>query len=134
MAECGRTVRQKSECRILGEYWLSYISGRLVGIRRGKNNLRYGLVPPISGWYHNHNKDSCGCFIRSELWACLAPGHPEIAVRYAYEDAVCDHADEGCTEKFSVRQLEARFVESDREKLVDAALTYIPGDCAIARR
>lgn len=119
---------------ILGEYWLSYISADWSEYGAGKNNLRYGLVPPISGWYHNHNKDSCGCFIRSELWACLAPGHPEIAVRYAYEDAVCDHADEGMYGEIFCAALEsAAFVESDREKLVDAALTYIPGDCAIAR-
>ena len=134
MAECGRTVCKNLNAEILGEYWLSYISADWSEYGAGKNNLRYGLVPPISGWYHNHNKDSCGCFIRSELWACLAPGHPEIAVRYAYEDAVCDHADEGMYGEIFCAALEsAAFVESDREKLVDAALTYIPGDCAIAR-
>ena len=26
----------------------------------GKNNLRFGLQPLLSGWYGNHNKDSCG--------------------------------------------------------------------------
>ena len=57
--------------------------------------MRFGIAPPASGWYNNHNKDSCGCFIRSELWACLAPGQPDLAVKYAYEDAICDHADEG---------------------------------------
>ena len=56
------------DAEILGEYWLSYIVADWSEYGAGKNNLRYGLVPPISGWYRNHNKDSCGCFIRSEIW------------------------------------------------------------------
>ncbi|MBQ7916420.1 MAG: ADP-ribosylglycohydrolase family protein, partial [Firmicutes bacterium] len=118
---------------ILGEYWTSYVTADWSEYGAGKNNLRYGLVPPISGWYNNHNKDSCGCFIRSEIWACLAPGHPEIAVKYAYEDAICDHADEGMYAEIFCAALEsAAFVESDREKLIAAALAFIPADCAIA--
>lgn len=119
---------------ILGEYWISYVTADWSEYGAGKNNMRYGLTPPLSGWYNNRNKDSCGCFIRSELWACLAPGHPDIAVRYAYEDAVCDHAGEGMYAEIFCAALEsAAFVETDREKLLDAALTYIPKDCAVAR-
>lgn len=118
----------------LGEYWLSYVVADWSEYGAGKNNLRYGLVPPISGWYRNHNKDSCGCFIRSELWACLAPGHPEIAVRYAREDAICDHAHEGMyAEIFCAALQSAAFVQNDREVLMEAALSFIPADCAIAR-
>ena len=119
---------------ILGEYWLAYVTADWSEYGAAKNNLRYGLCPPISGWYHNHNKDSCGCFIRSEIWACLAPGHPEIAVKYAYEDAICDHADEGMYgEIFCAALQSAAFVESNREKLIHAALSFIPKNCAIAR-
>lgn len=118
----------------LGEYWISYVSADWSEYGAGQNNLRYGLQPPISGWYNNHNKDSCGCFIRSELWACLTPGHPEIAVKYAREDAICDHAHEGMyAEIFCAALQSAAFVESDREKLMAAALSYIPADCAIAQ-
>ncbi|MBR4888052.1 MAG: ADP-ribosylglycohydrolase family protein [Clostridia bacterium] len=118
----------------LGEYWISYVVAEWSEYGAGQNNLRYGLLPPISGWYNNHNKDSCGCFIRSELWACLAPGHPEIAVKYAREDAICDHAHEGMYgEIFCAALQSAAFVENDREKLMAAALSYIPADCAIAK-
>ncbi len=118
---------------ILGNYWLSYIVPDWSEYGACKNNLRFGLQPPLSGWYHNHNKDSCGSFIRSEIWACLAPGHPEIAVKYAYEDAICDHADEGVYgELFCAALQSAAFVESDREKLVNLAKAYIPADCAVA--
>ena len=118
----------------LGEYWITYVVPDWSEYGAGRNNLRYGLLPPISGWYNNHNKDSCGCFIRSEIWACLAPGHPEIAVKYAREDAICDHAHEGMyAEIFCAALQSAAFVENDREKLMAAALSYIPADCAIAK-
>lgn len=118
---------------VLAEYWLSYIVPDWSEYGACKNNLRYGLQPPLSGWYHNHNKDSCGSFIRSELWACLAPGHPEIAVKYAYEDAICDHADEGVYgELFCAALQSAAFVEKDREKLIQLAKSYIPADSAVA--
>lgn len=118
---------------ILGDYWLSYIIPNWVEYGMGKANLRAGLVPPLSGAIDNTYKDSCGCFIRSELWACLAPGHPEIATRYAYEDAIVDHADEGMYgEIFFAALQSAAFVESDRDTLVDIGLSYIPADCKVA--
>ncbi len=119
---------------ILGEYWISYIVPDWSEYGACKNNLRYGILPPISGWYKNHNKDSCGCFIRSELWACLAPGHPEIAVKYAYEDAICDHADEGMyAELFCAALQSAAFVEKDMKKLVEIGKKFIPQDCDVAK-
>jgi ADP-ribosylglycohydrolase len=119
---------------ILGDYWLSYIIPNWVEYGTGKANLRAGLVPPISGVVDNTYKDSCGCFIRSEIWACLAPGHPEIAARYAYEDAIVDHAGEGMYgEIFFAALQSAAFVESDTLKLIDIGLSYIPEDSATAR-
>lgn len=119
---------------ILGEYWLTYISPHWSEYGTGKANMSNGIQPPYSGMYHNHNKDSCGAFIRSELWACLAPGHPEIAVRYAYEDAICDHADEGLyAEIFCAAVESAAFVETDTERLIEIGLSYIPSDCSIAK-
>lgn len=119
---------------ILGEYWLSYIIPNWVEYGSGKNNLKMGFLPPISGYLENPYKDSCGCFIRSEIWACLAPGHPEIAVRYAYEDASVDHSDEGLYgEIFCAAIQSAAFVESDKYKLIDIGLSYIPEDCGVAQ-
>lgn len=119
---------------ILGEYWLSFITPDWVEYGAGKNNLRMGLVPPLSGYIGNPYKDSCGCFIRSELWACLAPGNPEIAVRYAYEDAIVDHSEEGLYgEVFCAAVQSAAFVENDRYRLIDIGLSYIPEQCGVAR-
>ncbi len=118
---------------ILGEYWLSYCIPNWVEYGTGKANLRAGLQPPLSGVVGNTYKDSCGCFIRSEIWACLAPGNPELAARYAYEDAIVDHEGEGVYGEIFFAALEsAAFVEADKRKLIDIALSYIPEECQTA--
>lgn len=120
------------DSKILGEYWISYIVANWSEYGAGKNNLSRGILPPLSGWYNNHNRDSCGAFIRSEIWACLAPGHPEIAVKYAYEDAIADHSDEGVyAEIFCAAVQSAAFGTSDRDTLIQVGLSYIPEDCGI---
>lgn len=119
---------------ILGEYWLSYIIPNWVEYGQGKANLRCGLTPPMSGYVDNEYRNSCGCFIRSELWACLCPGQPELAARYAYEDGIVDHAGEGVYgEVFFAAMQSAAFVESDPQALLRVGLSYIPADCAVAR-
>lgn len=119
---------------ILGEYWLSYCIPNWVEYGTGKANLRAGLQPPLSGLIDNTYKDSCGCYIRSEIWACLAPGNPELAARYAYEDAIVDHEGEGMYgEIFFAALQSAAFVESDKRTLIDIALSYIPEDSVTAK-
>lgn len=124
----------KVNASILGEYWLSFVTPDWVEYGAGKNNLRMGIVPPLSGYIGNPYKDSCGCFIRSEIWACLAPGNPEIAVRFAYEDATVDHSDEGLYgEIFCTAVQSAAFVEKDRDTLISIGLSYIPTECGVAK-
>lgn len=119
---------------ILGEYWLSYVIPNWVEYGTGKANLRAGLQPPLSGKVDNPYCNSCGCFIRSEIWACLAPGQPELAAKYAREDAIVDHAEEGMYgEIFFAAIQSAAFVESDRDTLIDIGLSYIPENSATAR-
>lgn len=45
---------------ILGEYWLTYIVPNWGEYGAGKNNLRAGLLPPLSGYVNNAFRDSCG--------------------------------------------------------------------------
>jgi hypothetical protein len=119
---------------IMGEYWHAYITPSWSEYGVGSANMRMGLVPPLSGWVNNLNRDSCGAFIRSEIWACLAPGHPEIAVRYAYEDAIIDHSEEGVYgEIFCAAVQSAAFVEKDKLKLIETGLSWIPEDSGINR-
>ena len=62
----GRTV----DSHIFGEYWLSYIIPNWVEYGMAKANLRTSLLPPLSGYIDNTYGNSCGAFIRSEIWAC----------------------------------------------------------------
>lgn len=118
---------------VLAEYWIGYNVADWAEYGVSKNNMKAGLPVGIANRYNNPHKDSCGCFIRSEIWACLAPGRPEIAVKYAYEDAVLDHADEGLFgEIFCAAVESAAFIESDIRKLIDIGLSYIPKNSALA--
>ncbi len=122
------------DSHLLGEYWLLYVTPYWSEYGNAKINLRSGLLPPLSGSYCNPYKDSCGAFIRSEIWACIAPGDPKRAARYAYEDAIIDHGDgEGTyAEVFCAALESAAFVVQDIPTLVDIGLSYIPSDCGVA--
>ncbi len=125
---------QQLNAELLGEYWLTFIMPDWNEYGRGKANLRAGLQPPLSGHADNAYRNSCGCFIRSEVWACLCPGNPALAVKFAYEDAVIDHSGDGMYgELFCAAVESAAFVESDRDRLVEIGLSYIPEDCLVAR-
>lgn len=117
----------------LTDYWMLGVLPNWAEYGVGKSNMRLGLNAPASGKYHNRFKDSNGAWIRSEIWACIAPGHPEIAVKYAMEDACADHADEGVyAEVFTAALESAAFAENDKYKLINIALSYIPADCDCA--
>lgn len=93
-----------------------------------------GLQPPLSAWYNNHNRNSDGAFIRSEIWACLMPGHPDLAAEYAYSDASVDHFGEGVYGEIFTAAIEsAAFAESDKDKLIDIGLSYIPSGSDTAK-
>ena len=125
---------QQLTADILGEYWLTLITPNWNEYGRGKANLRGGLQPPLCGYVDNSYKNSCGCFIRSEIWACLAPGNPALAVKYAYEDAVIDHGTDGMYGELFCAALEsAAFAEHDRDTLIAIGLSYIPKDCLVAK-
>ena len=124
---------KKVNAEILASYWLTFIVPDWSEYGFGKRNLRAGILPSVSGGYENDFRESNGAWIRSEIWACLAPGRPDIAVRYAREDAAVDHWGEGVyAEMFCAAVQSAAFVESDMEKLIEIGLSYVPKDCALA--
>jgi ADP-ribosylglycohydrolase len=116
--------------RDLAEYWLDCISYNPDEYGLHKTNLRRGLQPPVSGWYNNWFKNCMGSPIRSEIWACIAPGAPHIAARYAYEDAICDHAggESVYGEIFNGVLESAAFLIGDRMRLLEVGLSAIPED------
>lgn len=98
-------------------------------------NLDRGLRPPISGCFENDFIDQMGSPIRSEIWACIAPGNPQLAAEMAWRDAVLDHAGgEGVHGEMFFAALEsAAFVESDPFSLIDIGLQMVPVYSAVFR-
>ena len=120
----------------LADYWLAHLHaypwneygfcGR---------NLERGLRPPISGCFENYFVDEMGSPIRSEIWACVAPGDPALAASLAWYDAALDHAGgEGVYgELFWAAVQSAAFVFSDALTLIQIGLAMIPVHCVISR-
>ncbi|WP_309397115.1 ADP-ribosylglycohydrolase family protein [Cerasicoccus maritimus] len=92
-----------------------------------KRNLENDILPPLTGAYDNWFANGMGAAIRSEIWACLAPGNPALAAAYAREDACLDHAGDGLWAEVWLASLQsAAFVESDINKVISIGLEYIP--------
>lgn len=98
-----------------------------------KENMQKGLQPPVCGWHNNAFKDCMGSPIRSELWACVAPGCPELAAWYAYQDAIVDHGggESVYGEIFNAVLESCAFVNDNKFELLDAALASIPASSLI---
>ena len=116
-------------CRYhLGDTWRFYNRCSLpdeYGVARA--NYEKLLRAPLSGIYNNHFHGGMGSAIRTELWACLAPGDPDLAVRMAIEDACVDHYDDGILSAIFLSAIEsAAFCESDPRKLIEIGLSYLP--------
>ena len=121
---------------VLAQAWLTHIGYNWNEYGFAKRNLRWGLLPPLSGAYDNDFWNDCmGSPIRSEIWACLAPASPRLAVRFAFEDAIVDHAGgEGVWgEMFNAALESIVFVKQNLDEALDLALAFIPQDCQIAR-
>jgi len=98
------------------------------------HNLRRGLNPPLSGSFDNWFHRSMGATIRAEIWGMIAPGAPDVAAAYAYQDAVLDHAGDGVWALVFLAALEsAAFVVGDMDHLIDIGLARIPRDSRITR-
>lgn len=119
------------DAKILGEYFNEFMIFTHAEYGTAKTNLRSGLQPPVSGTYNNCFKDSCGAYIRADIWACLYPGHPEEAALHAFEDAIIDHGNgEGVyAEIFFAAVESAAFYETDIRTLIKIGLSYLPEEC-----
>jgi len=127
---------KRLDANYLSEYWLDWIPPHWNEYGVCKTNLRLGLLPPMSGEVDNEKwKTSNGAWIRSEIWASMAPGAPDVAVKYATMDAMVDHGmSEGvCAEIFTASMQSLAYVESDIKTLICAALSKIPEESLTAK-
>ncbi len=118
----------------LNAEWLDHIAYPFCEYGFSQLNARRGLIPPATGSYDNYFGDCMGAPIRSEIWACVAPGLPDVAAEYAWRDAVRDHWGESVWGEMFFAALEsAAFLISDRDALIEIGLAAIPPECEVAR-
>lgn len=99
-----------------------------------KRNLGMRLWPSLSGGYDNQSPNGMGSAIRTEIWACLAPGDPRLAAHLAREDSCCDHEGDGVDATVFLATIEsAAFVEADRDTLIQLGLEQIDPNGRVAR-
>ncbi len=99
-----------------------------------KNYMR-GVKPPYTGIINNgFYKNGMGCAIRSEIWAVIAAGNPDVAVKYAYIDGCIDHADEAVNAERFLAAIESQaFFKSDIRELISDGLKYAPEDSKLSK-
>ncbi|PAW77886.1 MAG: hypothetical protein B9S32_09820 [Verrucomicrobia bacterium Tous-C9LFEB] len=119
----------------LAQYWLDHVAYNFDEYGLMMTNLRFGLLPPVAGYYNNYFRDCMGCPIRTEIWACIAPGQPRLAARYALLDSIVDHAggESLYGSLFNVTVEAAAFSVSDVPTLIDIGLSYLPKESLTAR-
>lgn len=93
-------------------------------------NYERGIKPPYSGIINNSFfKEGMGCPIRSEIWAVINPGNPDLAVKYAYNDACLDHSDNSVyAEQFLAAAQSIAFFEDNVANIIVKALEYVPSE------
>jgi len=118
--------------KLFGKIWLEHMDFNCDEYAVALKNMRTGIMPPWSGKYDNYYIDGMGAAIRSELWACLAPGNPELAAKFAREDASVDHGGDGIEAEVFFAALEsAAFECSDLEQLIVTGLEFTRKDSRI---
>ncbi|MBQ6907266.1 MAG: ADP-ribosylglycohydrolase family protein, partial [Clostridia bacterium] len=121
---------------LLAEYWVDWIPPHWNEYGIARQNLKSGLLPPLSGEIENKRwQTSNGAWIRSEVWALLFPYCGDVAMKYASMDAMVDHGiSEGTyAEIFTVAIQNAAIYNSDIMSIIENALTKIPKDCLISK-
>jgi ADP-ribosylglycohydrolase len=116
------------ESRDLAEEWFEHCWYHFCEYGRFLKNFARGIDPPTSGWFDNeYFRESMGSPIRSEVWAFISPGNPDLAASYAERDAVLDHwRDSVWAEQFYAAVEAAAFFESSLDRLVEVGLRYVP--------
>jgi ADP-ribosylglycohydrolase len=131
----------------IGQTWLNYlIEERTILWWGGLGNstehtaylrLKQGVEAPRSGSTALNGKvvaEQIGAQIFIDGWAMVAPGDPALAADLARRAASVSHDGEAIYGAQVVAAMEAQaFVESDVNKLIDVAVSFIPKDSVIYR-
>jgi len=131
----------------IGQTWLNYLIEEKTVLWWGGMGmstehtaylrLKHGIKAPASGSIATNGTivaEQIGAQIFIDGWALVAPGDPDLAVELAGKAARVSHDGEAVYGAQVIAAIEAMaFVEKDIDKLIDAGLARIPGNCLIAR-
>jgi ADP-ribosylglycohydrolase len=129
----------------IGQTWLNYIiENQSILWWGGMGNstehtaflrLKNGIPAPQSGSTVLNGKtvaEQVGAQIFIDGWGMIAPGDPELAAEFARKAASVSHDGEAIHGAQVLAAMEAQaFIESDLDKLLDIAVTFIPKDSII---
>ena len=119
---------------LLAEAWQRHVLFPFDEYAIARRNRAWGLSGAAQGATDNYFGECMGAAIRSEIWACIAPGDPERAAGLAWADAVVDHCGEGVlAEVFHAVIESAAFHETDRDRLIQIGLSYLPAHSRLKR-
>ena len=119
--------------RYLGKQWTDNLMGWPDEYGVANHNTTAGIFAPLSGAFNNYFHGGMGAAIRSELWACLCPGDPELAAKLSRQDSCTDHTDDGMDAEMFLAAVESlAFIEDDYRVLIERGLSFIPQDGRLA--
>ena len=131
----------------IGQTWLNYIvENRTILWWGGLGNstehtaylrLKEGIPAPRSGSIAQNSKvvaEQVGAQIFIDGWGLIAPGDPALAADLARRAASVSHDGEAIYgAQVIAAMISQAFIESDLDKLLDIAVTFIPADSIIYR-
>lgn len=132
---CVEQYGGRADVALLSREWLEHVHFEYDEYGHALTNMRRGMGSPLSGHFNNFFTDCMGSPIRSEIWAVICAGMPDLAAYYAYHDASVDHAGgEGVYGEIFFAVLESlAFEETDKFKLIDTALSYLPASAVVRK-
>jgi ADP-ribosylglycohydrolase len=117
----------------VGRAWLKYLPYACTAEDVALKNLKRGIPARRAAVRDNPFVQWIGADIRSDPWAYLAPGLPELAADLAWRDARISHRRNGIYgEMFFAAAQAAAFAVDDPVEALRIGLTEIPRDCVLA--
>ena len=118
----------------VGKAWVKRLPFGCTAEGVALNNLKGGVPVSKAGEKDNPFSEWIGADIRSDPWAYMAPGWPELAADMAWRDAFLSHRRNGVFgEMYFSAAISAAFAVDDPTEALRIGLTEIPKECAMAK-
>lgn len=109
--------------------WLEHLTLVFTAEKVALENMRRGLMPPLSAMFKNPYQEWIGAQMRGEFWGMIFPSLPELSVKLAIIDATISHSGNGVYGEMFISALTSiLFTEDSVERGIERALGYIPPD------